>query len=129
MISLFSILHFFNQNISSIKQQNLHPLLCTYRMRATNYSILGRRKTGLVLINRYWCKIVIPYLWNRPFELPSYKNRLKLFRTAELDFSSRMVDALYTFKILKTLYLIILYFYEKFLPKESKMSCRRYIMN
>src|SRR5437764_13670464 len=109
MISLFSILHFFNQTISSNKAGKPAPILPMECMQQIIQYLL-EEKQGLyssLLINRYWCKIVIPYLWNRPFELCSSKNRLKLFRTyllcfdqVELDsFSSRMVDALYTFNI------------------------------
>ncbi|GES99603.1 hypothetical protein GLOIN_2v1541899 [Rhizophagus clarus] len=71
---------------------------------------LLEEKQGLyscLLINRYWFKIVIPYLWRQPFELCSPKNRLKLFKTYLLCFDQielesltiRMVDALHTFNL------------------------------
>jgi hypothetical protein len=58
---------------------------------------LLQEKQGLyscLLTNRYWCKIVIPYLWSHPFELCSTKNRLKLFKTYLLCFDQIALDSL-----------------------------------
>src|ERR1043165_1523225 len=107
MIFLSSIFHFFNTPSNKIKKSApLLPAECIHQI----IQYLIEEEQGLyscLLINRYWCKIVIPYLWKRPFETCSSKNRLKLFRTCllcfdqeELDsFSDRMTDALYKFDI------------------------------
>ncbi|GES86186.1 hypothetical protein GLOIN_2v866766 [Rhizophagus clarus] len=34
-----------------------------------------------LLVNRYWCKNIIPLLWSRPFEGLSTENRHKLIHT------------------------------------------------
>src|SRR6266542_5194438 len=34
-----------------------------------------------LLVNRYWCKNIIPLLWSRPFEVLSSENRYKLIHT------------------------------------------------
>src|SRR6266542_3900036 len=39
------------------------------------------------LVNKYWCKNVVPFLWNRPFHLCSKQNRYKLIRTLLMFFS------------------------------------------
>ncbi|RGB34976.1 hypothetical protein C1646_815045 [Rhizophagus diaphanus] len=85
---------------------NILPTECVQKI----VQYLLEEKQGLyscLLINRYWCKIVISYLYRQPFELCSSKNRLKLFRTyllcfdqVELDsLSTRLIDALYIFNI------------------------------
>ncbi|RIA99563.1 hypothetical protein C1645_811370 [Glomus cerebriforme] len=109
IFNLFRRLNFSQEilhNSSSNKVSPLLPMECIQQI----IEYLLQEKQGLyssLLINRYWCKIVIPYLWKRPFELCSSKNRLKLFRTyllcfdqEELDsLSIRMLDALYIFNI------------------------------
>ncbi|CAB4424417.1 unnamed protein product [Rhizophagus irregularis] len=92
--------------LSTSFKLNILPTECVQKI----VQYLLEEKQGLyscLLINRYWCKIVISYLYRQPFELCSSKNRLKLFRTyllcfdqVELDsLSIRMIDALYIFNI------------------------------
>ncbi|CAI2166777.1 11694_t:CDS:2 [Funneliformis geosporum] len=40
-----------------------------------------------LLVNKYWCKNVVPFLWSQPFQLCSKHNRYKLIRTLLMFFS------------------------------------------
>lgn len=47
-----------------------------------------------LLVNRYWCKNVVPFLWNRPFSIVSNQNSFKLLRTFFLCFNNEEFNLL-----------------------------------
>ncbi|CAG8445358.1 6170_t:CDS:2 [Rhizophagus irregularis] len=47
-----------------------------------------------LLVNRYWCKNVVPFLWNRPFSIVSNQNCFKLLRTFFLCFNNEEFNLL-----------------------------------
>src|SRR4051794_38421665 len=64
-------------------KKTLSPLLPTECMELIFKYLLQEdaRLYSSLLVNRYWCKNVVPFLWNRPFSLVSNKNCYKLLRT------------------------------------------------
>jgi Leucine-rich repeat (LRR) protein len=60
------------------------PVLPTECMLEIFKHVQAQDSAGLyscLLVNRYWCKNIVPLLWSRPFEGLSTENRYKLIRT------------------------------------------------
>jgi hypothetical protein len=75
----------FKRKLTKIKKTSSpSPLLPTECMEQIFKYVLQVEDAKLyssLLVNRYWCKNVVPFLWNRPFSLVSNQNCFKLLKT------------------------------------------------
>src|SRR6266498_2094790 len=59
----------------------LLPTECMEQIFKHALEIEGARLYPSLVVNRYWCKNVVPFLWNQPFSLVSNQDHHKLLRT------------------------------------------------
>ncbi|RIA99568.1 hypothetical protein C1645_869941 [Glomus cerebriforme] len=87
-----TILTFFNKKKSKVVKgkEKIIPILPTECMQRIFQYIQNDSTAKLypsLLVNRYWSKNVVSFLWNRPFRSCSKHNRYKLINTLLMFFS------------------------------------------